>query len=84
MGAWTAIGAVAISGTIAIGVAAVGEAAHDAAVARSAADAAAQAAQINGAQLVSIEIQGATTRVVVVVKGVEADAAAERLLIPVS
>ncbi len=95
MSAWMAIGAVAIAGTVAGGVAAVGEAAHDAALARSAADAAAlagaasgvssavEAAELNGARLVFIDTSGTITRVVIEVDGIEADAAAERLVIPV-
>lgn len=95
MSAWIAVGAVAVAGTIAFGVASVGEAAHDAAVAQSAADAAALAgaasgnapaaavAELNGARLVSLTVSGNVTRVVVEVDGTEAQAAAERLVIPV-
>ena len=95
MSAWMAIGAIAISGTVAVGVGIVGEAANNAASARSAADAAAlagaaagpetaaRAAALNGARLLSIETVGVTTRVVVAVDGAEAEAAAERLVIPV-
>lgn len=95
MSAWMAIGAIAISGTVAVGVGVVGEAANNAAAARSAADAAAlagaaagpdsatRAAERNGARLLSIDLTGTITRVVVIVDGVEAEAAAERLAIPV-
>lgn len=95
MSAWMAIGAIAISGTVAVGVGVVGEAAVNAAAARSAADAAAlagaadgpetaaRAAELNGARLISIDTIGMTTHVVVTVDGVEVEAAAERLAIPV-
>lgn len=92
---WIAIAGVSISGAVALGVVTVGEAAHDRANARSAADAAAlagaaagsqaasRAAQANGAELISIEIAGDRTRVVVSFDGARGEAGAERILVPV-
>ena len=96
MSMWMSIAGVSISGAVALGVVAVGDAAHDKANARSAADAAAlagaaagegaasRAAHANGAELVSVEVDGAVTRVVVVFDGVHAEAGAERLIVPIT
>lgn len=95
MTVWMAIAGVSISGAVALGVVTVGEAAHDRANARSAADAAAlagaaagsgaafQAAQANGAELISVETVGTVTHVVVSYDGVHAEAGAEWLVVPV-
>ena len=90
-----AISAVAVAGTLAMGVAVVGETAVHAAEARSAADSAALAgaangheaaievAEINGARVLSVETNASITRVVVVRGRVQAEAAAERLVVPI-
>ena len=95
MSMWMSIAGVSIIGAIGLGVVAVGDAAHDKANARSAADAAAlagaaagqgaasRAAHANGARLVSVEVVGTVTRVVVSFDGVHAEAGAERLVVPV-
>lgn len=95
MSAWMSVAALAICGTVAVGVGVVGDAAHDAAKARSAADAAALAgaasgqavaeevAEMNGAQLISYRAEGPVIRVVVIVDRSRQQAAAERFTVSV-
>lgn len=92
---WISVGAVAISGAVAVGVSSVGEAAMTSAQAQSGADAAAlagagagvdaaeRAAALNGATLIEIVVGDETVAVTVRIDNVTASATARRELVAV-